>query len=627
MLICNRDNIAASKGDCKPTLHGGMDATDEIQRDYLQAVHGWELVHEMKRAYGLDVQTCWVLLPSQDRRLNDLAMGEALCEFLKEKYYQNALVISCDSCDEGMRSEMRGDCRVIFRSLAPDDLEAILAYYRLVQFASDVIVVSLEEPYSCAAWLGHFGIDLESFVRDGIFHGRPVNWMWWNVDGEAIARVVREHARLLANRHVILYGKTRSAIDIVQMLREQGIEPQCVLDSNSEKEGFDARLALPCFLPERALVPYDDAALIVVPSKYAREMRGRLSELGYHGNQVLEVPVAGDSSSVQDDGIETLDREFAIARKGYRARMRIGGGKLIMSIGGTGDVYWLCSLLPGYLRNSGIDEYTLLFEERPSSKADAEIAALFGIDAPKTCSIQELMALYKAWEFFGGERLDMKPDLHLGSRLIKSIQPPKQDGHYPEWRNHLACMRYQYFVYPGSQELAQLEKRPIDERTFAQQGLRRGCTVMLSPYSNAFRSSLLGTGFWPKLAAALSDRGYDVCANCSDAASAVEGTVPMFLPYNEMVGFLDYAGGFVASRSGLCDIVSSASACAMVLLYDKGVGVIPDTFSLRRMGLQPSSSDFVFEGDVDALLGKVLEKYPVLSEASQGLETTGGAAR
>ena len=589
---------------------------DELGNDYDQANKGREIVRALKRELGATEHDCWIVMPSDNDRLNQIALGGILETYLNEKFYRSAVVLISEDAGVVLDGEQTmGDCTIAFRRMAAESLADVLSYYRLVQFADDVIVVSLEEPYSCSAWIGTNGITLEQFVRDGIFYAKPVFWKWWNASLQVIDQVLEDKAPQLADKNIYIFGSTRFAGDICRALRSRGFEVAGLLDSDPEKEGFNDELALQCQPPEWALCPHDEHAAIVVVAKHAREMRGSLAMLGYLDDQILEIPVDWGVARPLDDDEETLEKEFSKACAGYELRRQFGNGKLITSIGGTGDVYWLCALLPGYLSHSSIEDYTLLLEQRKSSKADARVAALFGVDKIRTCSIDDLLALYKAWEFFGGNRMNMKPDLHQGSRLVRNIQPKKEAGHYPPWRHHLNSMRFQYFSYEGPFELAAPSLHPVSEDLFSRLGIRPGKTVLLAPYANAFRSKLLEyTDVWDRLAHALIERGYDVCTNCAPDEKAIEGTLGICVPFEEITDFLNRAGGFISLRSGLCDIASAASACTMVLLYEQGSGVIPDTFSLSRMGLHSQSVDLVYDGDVEEVVRKTLDRFPPLDD-------------
>ena len=574
------------------------------------AEQGRQVVQRIKEIEDLGEDTGWVILATEDEALCRSAAWKILPEYMQTKYLSRVAVL--ERSRPGVKAHIyRTDGReVLFLPVPKEELEAVLTYYRLVPFAQDVIVVSLAEPFACPGWIGRFGITAEQYVRDALFFGTPVSWMWWNA-ADSIRAAVQNAGEELRNRRIFLYGWTRYAGDICSALTENGLTVSGLVDSSPEKDGWEPIPGLRCTLPEKALYPRDDDTVVVIVSKYAREMRGRLASLGYGKAQILELPVSGNTGSSLDISRETLEREFQTVCRGVEVRRNLPEGKLIPSLGGTGDVYWLCSLLNGYLRSTGINEYTLLLEDKKGLDSYRRVAALFGVRQVEARPLEEMTALFKAWEFLGSDRLEMKPDLHLGSRLVRNIRPNRQNGHFPPWRNHLNSMLCQYFYYPGARP-AEPFRRTVSFNSWLRLGLHPGRTVVLSPYAAAFQSTLVRGEFWPQLAAELRERGYDTATNCAKNEQPIPGTIPVCPDYENLIGLLNCAGGFIAMRSGLCDIASSARNCRMVLLYEQGTGIIPDTFSLLRMGVHPQAKDLVFTGDTAALIDKILAVFPPL---------------
>ena len=551
-----------------------------------------------------------MILATEDESLCRAAAWKILPEYMQTKYLSQAAVLERSRPGTKAHICCAGGREVHFLPIPKEEIEAVLVYYRLVPFAQEVIVVSLAEPFACPGWIGRFGITSEQYIRDALFFGTPVSWMWWNAT-DSIRAAVQNADEKLRGRRIILYGWTRYAEDICSALTENGLTLSGLVDSSPEKDGWEPIPGLRCTLPEKSLCPRGDDTVVIIVSKYAREMRGRLASLGYGKAQILELPVSENTGCSLDTSRETLEREFQTVCRGVEVRRSLPEGKLIPSFGGTGDVYWLCSLLSGYLRSAGIDDYTLLLEEKKGLNSCRRVAALFGVERVEARPLEEMTALFKAWEFLGSDRLEMKPDLHLGSRLVRNIRPDKQNGHFPLWRNHLNSMLCQYFYYPGARP-AEPFRRNVFFNSWLCLGLHPGRTVVLSPYAAAFQSTLARGEFWPRLAAELRERGYDTATNCTREEQPIPGTVPVCPDYEDLTGLLDCAGGFIAVRSGLCDIASSARNCRMVLLYEQGTGVIPDTFSLRRMGVHPQAEDLVFTGDTAALIDEILSLFPLL---------------
>ena len=93
----------------------------------------------------------------------------------------------------------------------------------------------------------------------------------------------------------------------------------------------------------------------------------------------------------------------------------------------------------------------------------------------------------------------------------------------------------------------------------------------------------------------------------------VKGTKGIFLTYAEMIAALPDAGGFIAVRSGLCDIICHAS-CKKVILYPEGwlFGACStlDYFSLNKIGLCADAVELEY-GDLEyeTLRDKIVECF------------------
>ena len=580
----------------------------ELQCDYEQVNRGRDIVSAIKERNRGDDTICWVLLPENQEELNHLATGEILLDYMERKCCQKAIILSPDREQEEPKCmKVTRGLMIQYLTLGMEEFAAVLSYCRLVPFAQNLIIVSLQEPYSFSAWIGHFGISLEMFVRNALFFGSQINWLWWNTDIHEVELAIENQIKKLQEKRLYLYGWTRDAQTIIRSLESKGFFLTGVLDSDPKKNVTLPGTTIYTRLPEEALCPYDQGATIIVVSKYAWEMRARLKTLGYEEKQIVEIPVNGGICATKDDSHETLDIEFQKVIKGFNLRKKIGQQELIVCQYGTGDVYYACALLPGYLRANEIARYTLAI---PDGQSCFNVARLFDIPDVRGYSLQEISSLYKAWELLGSKRLRIRPVLNVGSRLPKKLVPAQDDGGVPEWYHWLNCMRYQYFAVTGVCALTAPKQRPYREvvEHYSQFGINEGRTVLLAPYANAFTSVLATqTDFWPQLAERLKRAGYDVLTNCSGEEQPVSGTLPICVSYQELIPFLNYAGQFVAIRSGLCDIAGSAQHCRMVMLYEAGSGIRPEMWSLKKMGIHHQCTDLLFTGSVENLLTQTLQ--------------------
>lgn len=251
-----------------------------------------------------------------------------------------------------------------------------------------------------------------------------------------------------------------------------------------------------------------------------------------------------------------------------------------------------CSLIESYLQRESIDSYMLAV----IGKNCVKVAELFYVKNIKSITKEEMDSLLKAWEFLGTNKMRLKPLLYWGWRTKRYLYA---DNYAQISFNEM--FQYDVFEFP---EL--IERKKIDcnngsryaEQLFKKLSLKKGKTVILAPYAGSFVSEMK-IEEWEQLARTLSSLGYSVCTNsCGETEPIIKGTIPIFFPYAEAINVLEYGGGFIALRSGLCDIVSQAK-CKMIILYESTFSAARyDFFSLKKMRLSESVHELIYSDDI-----------------------------
>ena len=228
---------------------------------------------------------------------------------------------------------------------------------------------------------------------------------------------------------------------------------------------------------------------------------------------------------------------------------------------GTGDIYFIGLYLKEFLNINKIDNYVFLFR----GKAEQKIGELFGIKKFKIINDKETQDLMNFKFFLGESNLDIY-DLHHypWTRQI-------QDTGLLEGFNNITFDKM--FRFPGM-GVGNEAKRVLPvfknnenkfKKIFKEKKLIPGKTFIIAPYASSMPK--LPVTFWEKLVKELKKMGYTVATNSSGVKEPViVGTESVFFEYNESVPFVEYAGGFIGLRSGLCDIISSAR-CKKIILY------------------------------------------------------------
>ena len=228
---------------------------------------------------------------------------------------------------------------------------------------------------------------------------------------------------------------------------------------------------------------------------------------------------------------------------------------------GTGD-YYICGMyLPAYLKQQGISDYVFLVKDTGSER---KVTELFEAYQGHVVSISSVDELSRFSEFMRQEE-----------PLCRSFE--KSDhlsfiGEQLKGYRGLSLMDFYLWYGFGFQDTpARSEPRFSQdiERIRAEmeeRSLPRGKTILLSPYSTCSKEYLPQKEIWEEIAEHLKGHGYTVATNCFGEEVPVKGTLPMSIPYQDLVPFLNEAGGFIGVRSGLCDIISQ-STCKKIIIY------------------------------------------------------------
>ena len=131
---------------------------------------------------------------------------------------------------------------------------------------------------------------------------------------------------------------------------------------------------------------------------------------------------------------------------------------------------------------------------------------------------------------------------------------------------------------------------------------------MISPYANTLAG--LDVNFWKKLVRELQNKGFKCYTNVTASEKEIEGTGRLEIDIEYIVKVVEFAGYFIALRSGLCDIVSSAN-CKKIVLYTQEkfetIKVI-DFYSLKQMGLCDDAVELEVTYDYDKDVKRVLDE-------------------
>lgn len=285
------------------------------------------------------------------------------------------------------------------------------------------------------------------------------------------------------------------------------------------------------------------------------------------------------------------------------------GCRLFLSGPATGDAYLYGMFFRGHAARvfpNNIPVYGVM--GRPS----IGIAKLFGIKHIEDFSIDEFNALYRL------KMGDSNDIIHMESM------------HYHVFTRHTAILAFleglhglnyyslsrAFFSHITDEEIQQpvFNYNMPSEITdlFTQKKLESLKSVILAPYAKSVR--LIPMRFWNRLSEELIRHGITVCTNAAGSFELpVQGTIPVCVPFEYAVPFVERNGAIIGLRSGFLDITSTAKCLKISLICDTKqkrslVCNIQDSFSMSEMYEQPDQFDMVYtESGEDSLINNIVK--------------------
>lgn len=388
------------------------------------------------------------------------------------------------------------------------------------------------------------------------------------------------------NKTIFLFGASDHTRQVIQILREKGIEPFFVLDNDKRKKhSFCAGLEV--ITVEDVTNLLDENHVYVIYSLFWREMKEQLLHLGVRSNNIV---------CLYEKNKMLLGRflESYKGKKIYR-RIRNQYGKLqilLCPYTGTGDVYLIGTFLNQYIQKQKLEDYVLIVVSNACKKV-ADIFKIKNVEILKNQKEGEYLIKYYL----------LCPDKISLKVLNDSWQ--KIHTNKLEWfrgyKNWYFMELFRTFVFDLPDEA--LPEKPLldnmDEEVdsiFNDNNLIAGKTVIISPYANTLAD--LPASFWEDIVKYLKNKEYIVCTNSSNISEpAIPGTIPISFSLTIAPQFVSKAGAFIGIRSGLCDVISASNA-KKIILYDEDNKFYNCSafqyFSLNHMGLCDDAIEIEF---------------------------------
>ena len=193
----------------------------------------------------------------------------------------------------------------------------------------------------------------------------------YDVELRRVERVLkrRYYTGQLKNKEVYLLGESDNSRQIIQILRELGVEPKNVIDNDTTKQGsYCSRLKVISY--DEIHNPTDKNKLYIIYSPYWREMNLQLVDNGIPKGNIWRV-----SRKV---GLVLLVLYRAFLGKMHRNKLIQKYGDVpifLCPYTGTGDVYLIGTFWDEYIKRNGITDYVFVV----ITGACKKVAMLFDI--------------------------------------------------------------------------------------------------------------------------------------------------------------------------------------------------------------------------------------------------------
>ncbi len=552
----------------------------DLGKEFFSVWEGREVWQRLRRKYDFTDMIGLVLFPSLDLSVNREAAA-LLPSYMEERGLHRTVAVTNCIGAAGILTDMAHE-NVALEKVSYHEMNCLLKYYRLVQFCVNLVVVSLEEPFGNDLVVRDGRTELRSFIQSWVYRDSRMEFQ-----RERIRAAINRFADSYKGESVIIYGCTGFARQIYMLLSQKGIAVNALIDNDIKKVG-EKYLGVDIFSPEAYMLPYDNERQVIVCSAYGQEMLESLYDMGYGDKNILYIKIDNGA----EESVESIEDKMGIVRKGVKCYQRLQseyGNETLLLVApeASGDVFLAFAFLRDSNEIHNVNDYVVVGVK--SNLTD--IAELYDLcDRVKLITAEERENLLVAYMFMG-ERMNVKFLSGWSMRIRNSfVGKPKSPFLF------LDAFRYETFglmkeVRPRFPE----KKNRIEENKLKR--IRKGKTVIIAPYAYSSQKPMIAKEVWGEIAGLLCKKGYSVfTVGYGEEEPPIEGTLGICFSYKEACDILEYAGGFLAARSGLCDIVHMAQ-CRQLIVYGKNIRneYSSTFFSLKRNYPDFKGEEIVFD--------------------------------
>lgn len=384
----------------------------------------------------------------------------------------------------------------------------------------------------------------------------------------------------LFKKNIVLFGAGKNSKKLYEEITYKNYKIKAVIDNNPEiAGGFFEKYQIE-YAPEFIKKKHEGMIYLILSAHYF-EMKEQLEKAGLKENidfyKVINIDTNGFCQT--KDKFTGNINELLRGRQIYIELLEKYGENVeffVNPANSLGDIYLMSLYIDGYLDR--IKNVIFIF----GSKKSMELAYRLGIEPCVYIHYSDIEGLLRFAQVFQFEKNHLKL-LHTGF------------VHFRIWSRMLTYLGITWMEH--YKELFELPDNIIPrdkilygnedevQRIFLNNNLKKGKTVLLSPYANTIRQIPLQ--YWDELAQYLMDMGFCVCTNIGGKNEIpVKNTIQLCVDINNFSLFVEKAGYFIGIRNGLCDLLLKCNAKIIILYSNEVFDLINvyDFFSLKRMG-------------------------------------------
>lgn len=357
---------------------------------------------------------------------------------------------------------------------------------------------------------------------------------------------------VIQSKKIFLFGHCNATEKLADLLLGRGLEVMAILDNNTAKYGMRYR-GIEIRPPYVIMREQPSQVLVCIVARAYAAMADQLKRMGYTG--VIRKLVDYNSYAEYSLSQDTLEHKWQRVERGIELLQKLKNRypdsfRILCPFSALGDIYFMMSYLPHFLRKRGIKKYVI----NVVGKACAEVAALFGTDDVEVFAQKDMDEIIQA-ALYTKDRETFIP--HQDRPYVVNISKALYVKQIPLERLY-CCGVYGLPVYTKPYRPVRLCKyRDLQQ-------IKAGKSVILSPYAKSVTE--LEREVWNHVVDHYYRRGYDCYTNVVGEEVPLPGTQPISPAISEIQSVVERAGTFIGIRSGLCDVLREAS-CRKVALY------------------------------------------------------------